>query len=108
DPTIRDRVYAAQNDFLYNNLQRRILKRPSLIYDMIAALRVDGWNDTLADSFEGELNIWKKQMESQISARTPAFPLPSPGHPTMLRTPGPAANHMTHTIAQPHVPYLVG
>lgn len=79
--SIRDIIYDAQSDQLYKTLQKKIIQRPSLIYDFISALRVNNWYQALADKFESELNSWKKQMVAQLNAATPAFALPSPAAP---------------------------
>ena len=60
NPSIRDQIYTSQCELLYSILTTRIQNKPSLIKELIDALRIENWYLKLADSFETELNNWRK------------------------------------------------
>lgn len=102
NPSIRDIVYNAQSELLYKTLQNKITKRPSLIYEFIAALRFNNWYHPVADKFESELNKWKKNKEDTLNATTPAFVLPSPAAPRPAVQINPNGQmSVVHTIPMP-------
>ncbi len=106
DSAIRDLTYSAQCQQLYKLLRAKVTDRPSLIIQLIAALRRDDWYPALADKFLSELNTWRKQILLNSSAATPssAFQLPPLLAPSPAQPLGPTTMPGAMTAFFPVLP----